>query len=234
MKRQLVYLSGIILTILDILFLIYITFYPVANSVKFQIIAFDLILCAFFWVEFLYNLKKSDDKRQYLKNNYLGILGMLPFNSVFVRALRFVKLAQLIKIFIMIRDDEKIVTDFLRKTYLDKIIALTIIFITIVTVLVWYVDSNITDFKTAIWYTFVSMTSTGYGDVVPISSSGRLIGIIAMLGGILIFSLITAIISSAYISKLNRENRSDLESRLDDLTAEIKELHKKIDELNDK
>ena len=64
MKRQLVYLGGIVLTIFDIFFLIYITFYPVANSFKYQVIVFDLLLCAFFWIEFLYNLKKADDKRR--------------------------------------------------------------------------------------------------------------------------------------------------------------------------
>ena len=232
MKRQLAYFGGIVLTIFDIFFLIYITFCPVDASFKFNVIAFDLFLCACFWVEFLYNLKKSDDRKAYLKNNSLGILGMLPFNSVFIRALRFVKLAQLIKIFILIRDDQKVAADFLKKTYLDKIIVITILFIVAVTVLVWLVDSNITDFRTAIWYTFASMTSTGYGDVVPTSSQGRLIGIIAMVGGIVIFSLITAIISSAYVSRLNRDKRKDLESKIDNLTSEVEKLNKKIDEMN--
>jgi voltage-gated potassium channel len=96
------------------------------------------------------------------------------------------------------------------------------------------VDPNITDFKTAICYTFSSMTSTGYGDVVPSSVSGRLVGIVAMVGGIVIFSHITAVISSAYVSKLNRDNHSDLESRIKDLTSEVKKLNEKIDELSKK
>lgn len=233
MKRKL-YLVAIILTVCDILLLAYITFFPVADSVKNIVISFDLFLCVLFWIEFLYNLKLADNKREYLKNNSLGILGMLPFNFVFLRALRFVKLAQLIKIFILIRDDEKVVSDFLHKTYLDKIIAVSIIFVVLITILIWAVDSNIVDFRTAIWYTFVSMTSTGYGDVVPASTSGRIIGIVAMVGGIIIFSLITAIISSAYISKLNRQNRKDLESKIDNLTAKVEMLSEKIDELSKK
>lgn len=232
MKRQVMYFGGIVLTIFDIIFLIYITFCPVDSSIKFCVIGFDILLCACFWIEFLYNLKKSDDRKTYLKNNSVGILGMLPFNSIFLRALRFVKLAQLIKIFILIRDDQKVVANFLKKTYLDKIIVITILFIVAVTVLVWLVDSNITDFRTAIWYTFASMTSTGYGDVVPTSNPGRLIGIISMVGGIVIFSLITAIISSAYVSKLSRDKRNDLESKIDYLTSEVEKLNKKIDELN--
>lgn len=234
MKKRLVYFAGILLTVLDILFLIYITFYPADNSLKIQVITFDLLLCACFWVEFLYSLKKSDDRKEYLKNNYISIFGMLPFNSVFLRLLRFVKLAQLVKVYIIIRDDNKVVANFLHKTYLDKIIATTIIFIAIITVLVWMVDPDIMNFQTAIWYIFSSMTSTGYGDVVPSSVSGKLVGIVAMVGGIVIFSLVTAVISSAYVSKLNRDNHSDLESRIEDLTSQVEKLNEKIDELSKK
>lgn len=234
MNKRIVYFGGIIVTILDILFLMYITFYPVDVSLKYQVITFDLLLCVCFWIEFLYNLKKADDKKKYMKNNSLGILGMLPFNSVFMRAFRFVKLAQLIKIYVLIRDDEKVVANFLKKTYLDKAIACSIIFVILITILVWFVDTGISDFGTAIWYTFASMTSTGYGDVVPTTISGRIVGIVAMVGGILIFSLMTAIISSAYVSRLNRENRQDLESKIDDLTRNVEELNRKIDELNRK
>ena len=234
MNKRIVYFVGIIVTILDILFLMYITFYPVDVSLKYQVITFDLLLCVCFWIEFLYNLKKADDKKKYMKNNSLGILGMLPFNSVFMRAFRFVKLAQLIKIYVLIRDDEKVVADFLKKTYLDKAIACSIIFVILITILVWFVDTGISDFGTAIWYTFASMTSTGYGDVVPTTISGRIVGIVAMIGGILIFSLMTAIISSAYVSRLNRENRQDMESKIDDLTRNVEELNRKIDELSKK
>lgn len=233
MNRRLVYFLAILLTVIDVLFLIYITLYPVDNAFKFQVIVFDLILCACFWVEFLYSLKKSDDKKEYLKNNYISILGMIPFNSVFLRLLRFVKLAQLIKVYMIVRDDEKVVENFFQKTYLDTIIATAIIFIVIVTILVWMVDPNIADFKTSLWYIISSMTSTGYGDVVPSTVSGKLVGIVAMIGGIVIFALVTAVISSLYISKINRTQHNDLESKIEDLTNEVEKLNKKIDELSE-
>lgn len=166
-----------------------------------------------------------------MKNNYLSIFGMLPFNSVFLRALRFVKLAHLIKIFLLLRDNEKSFERFLKKTYLDKIILISIIFIVIVTILVWVFDSNITDFRSAIWYIFASMTSTGYGDIVPVTVTGRFIGIITMVGGIILFSIITAGISSVYVSRLNKDDRDKFESKIEDLTFQVQELNKKIDEL---
>ena len=95
----------------------------------------------------------------------------------------------------------------------------------------YLVDSQINDFATALWYVIVSITATGYGDVVPGTLMGRVIGIIAMIGGVLIFAAITAVISSIYVSKISRASHTDLESKIDDLTLEVKELNKKIDEL---
>ena len=66
---------------------------------------------------------------------------------------------------------------------------------------------------------------------MPATASGRLIGIVAMIGGILIFSTITAVISSLYMSKISKANRDDLESKIEDLSEEIKKLNKKIDDL---
>lgn len=145
--------------------------------------------------------------------------------------MRLIKLLQLIKIFVVSKDEEEFFTVFLKRTYLDKIIAIAIIFIFIVTVLIQFADSNINDIHTALWYIIVSMTGTGYGDIVPTTTSGYIIGAVAMIGGILIFSTITAVISSMYVSKISRHNHDNLESKIEDLTSEIEELNKKIDEL---
>lgn len=224
----------IFLTIIDLLLLAYILFYPTDDSVKWIVRAFDFFVCIILWIEFIYSYIHSDDKKQYLKENSISILGMLPFDFFFLRALRLIKLVQLIKHFIVLRNSEKVITKFLKQTYLDKIIFVAIIFSFTITVLICIFDSQINDIQTAVWYIIVSMTSTGYGDVVPQTISGRVLGIIAMIGGILIFATITAVISSIYMSKLHNSTQEDMESKIDDLTREIEKLHEKIDELKEK
>lgn len=230
-KKQLFYLIFMLITLLDILLLAYVVFYHVSSEFKYGAIAFDLIVCAIMWIEFIYSYMHADDKKQYLKENSLSILGMLPIDFVFFRALRLVKLVQLIKLFVLARETSGNISKFLKQTYLDKIILIAIIFISLVTLLVRIVDSNINNVQTALWYVVASMTSTGYGDVVPATTTGRVIGMVAMVGGILIFASIMAVISSLYMSKISRDNHDDLESKIEDLTAEIEKLNKKIDEL---
>lgn len=229
-KKQVFYLAIIILIILDVSLLTYVTFYPVDLSFRREIYTFDFIVCLILWAEFIYSYMHSEDKKQYLNDNFLSIAGMLPLDFMFLRALRLIKLVNFIKKFALTHESEAI-EKFLKRTILDKIISITIIFVFIVAILIRLVDNNINDISTALWFTFVTMTSTGYGDIVPNNFSGRLIGIIAMVGGILIFSTITAVISSIYVSKISRDNHSDLNSKIDDLTAEVEMLNKKIDDL---
>jgi voltage-gated potassium channel len=48
----------------------------------------------------------------------------------------------------------------------------------------------------AIWWVLVTMTTVGYGDKVPITTGGRVIGIIIMFFGLALLSSFTATISS--------------------------------------
>lgn len=230
-SKQIIYLILIFATFLDILLLFYVALFPVSSTFRYWVYAFDIILCAVLWIEFIYSYMKSDDKKQYLIDNSLSILGMLPINFVFLRALRLVKLIQLIKVFVVARDREKTLSAFLKHTYLDKLILVAIIFVFILTVSIRVVDPTINDVHTALWYVIVSITSTGYGDIVPSTFSGRIVGMIAMVGGILVFASFTAVISSLYISKISKDNHDDVNQKIENLTSEIERLNEKIDEL---
>jgi voltage-gated potassium channel len=185
------------------------------------------------WIEFIYSYMHANDKRKYFENNFITIIGMLPVDFVFLRALRLIKLLQLIKIYVLSKDDEELITNFLKRTYLDKIIVTAILFVFAITVLICLADPSMNSVHDALWYVLVSMTSTGYGDIVPATPSGYIIGAVAIIGGILIFSAITAVISSIYVSKISRHNHEGLESKIDDLTSEVEELKRKIDELKE-
>ena len=230
-RRRVFYLIIIILTFIDILFLGYSAFFSVSSTFRYSAVAYDLIICIILWAEFIYSYRHSKNKKKYLKDNSFSILGMFPIDFVFLRALRLVKLVQLIKLYVLARETTGNISKFLKHTLLDKIIFIAIMFIFIITVSIRLLDPAINDIPTAIWFIVVSMTSTGYGDVVPVSHSGRLLGIIAMIGGILIFATLTAAISTIYMSKISRHHHDNLESKIEDLSGEIERLNKKIDEL---
>jgi voltage-gated potassium channel len=61
------------------------------------------------------------------------------------------------------------------------------------------VNPSIASFLDAVWWAFATTTTVGYGDVVPITTAGKLIGIALMLIGVAIFGIYTALFARAIL-----------------------------------
>jgi voltage-gated potassium channel len=64
-----------------------------------------------------------------------------------------------------------------------------------------------------LWWAAVTITTVGYGDVVPQTLGGKLLGVGLMLSGVILLSLTTATIASVFIERKMRRERG-LESVL--------------------
>ena len=74
-------------------------------------------------------------------------------------------------------------------------------------------NPNITGWFDALYLTVTTVTGVGFGDIVPITRAGRVIAMVAMLGGTALFAGYTALVASA-IMEVGRESRwSDREHR---------------------
>ena len=78
------------------------------------------------------------------------------------------------------------------------------------------------------WWALETVTTVGYGDVVPHSSAGRAIASLLLLGGLALISVVTAVITSGFVARAQRETRSGAEA---ELLAEIRELRVQVDDL---
>ncbi len=67
--------------------------------------------------------------------------------------------------------------------------------------------SEYTSFWDSIWWALVTVFTVGYGDIRPITFGGRIVAIVVMFAGISLLSLITATISSIFVSKKIREDQ---------------------------
>lgn len=56
----------------------------------------------------------------------------------------------------------------------------------------------------ALWWAIVTLTTTGYGDVVPTTPAGRLLAGIVMISGILVFALWAGILATGYAQESRR------------------------------
>ena len=87
----------------------------------------------------------------------------------------------------------------------------------------------------------VSLTTVGYGYVVPHTAIGKVFSSILLIVGVFIFSAVTGAISTYFLDNVLKEGHSeikDLKNKIDETEIELKKLmliwkimRKKIDEL---
>ena len=56
-----------------------------------------------------------------------------------------------------------------------------------------------------LWWALVTITTVGYGDVVPHSTLGRIVGLVLMLSGVVLVALFTATIASIFVERKIKE-----------------------------
>jgi voltage-gated potassium channel len=72
--------------------------------------------------------------------------------------------------------------------------------------LVTIVDhENYPSIGTGLWWAVQTVTTVGYGDNVPMNLAGRLVAALVMLLGISFLTIITAAITSTFVSRARRE-----------------------------
>lgn len=66
----------------------------------------------------------------------------------------------------------------------------------------------------AYWWAVTTVTTVGYGDVVPQDPAGRLVGVLLMLTGLSLIPTLTSVIVSTFIAKRTQAEREHLEQML--------------------
>ncbi|HEX3647534.1 MAG TPA: potassium channel family protein [Pseudonocardiaceae bacterium] len=95
-------------------------------------------------------------------------------------------------------------------------------------VIVWIFDR--TDFPNAglgMWWALQTVTTVGYGDVVPTTAFGRVIGAVVMVSSVAFVSVLTAAITSVFVQRARRRFGDD------DLPARLDEISSRLDRIDD-
>lgn len=71
-------------------------------------------------------------------------------------------------------------------------------------------DGNIKNLGDAVWWSFTTMTTVGYGDHSPTTGLGRVLAVGLMLSGIALLGVVTANIAAWFISRFERDDRADM------------------------
>ena len=157
---------------------------------------------------------------------------------------KLVKLTRLLRIIGLSGKLERKASSLLRTNGL-----LYILYVNVFIVFVVFVGSSILSvveekaFSDSLWWAIVTVTTVGYGDIVPNSIFGKWLAIILMLVGIGTIGMLTSALTNFFVkensneeSKLEQlQNELVMQRRLVEKQAErIEELHKMVQELLNK
>ena len=85
-----------------------------------------------------------------------------------------------------------------------------------------------------LWWAVQTVTTVGYGDVVPHNPGGRIVGAALMLAGIAFLTVLTAMITAALVETLRRRYEKEagehLDSKIDEVTDRLERLEALLQE----
>jgi voltage-gated potassium channel len=91
------------------------------------------------------------------------------------------------------------------------------------------------DFDTVgqgMWWAVQTVTTVGYGDIVPAHTGGRVIGAILMLSGIGFLTVVTAVVTAAFLETVRRRmgdpGHTEVLAKLDDLSERLQALESSL------
>ncbi len=87
-----------------------------------------------------------------------------------------------------------------------------------------------------LWWSITTITTVGYGDLIPASNAGRIVGAALMFSGIAALAILSGSIAALLMAEDVEEEERHIEHRLDELERLIRELsheHRAVGSCND-
>jgi voltage-gated potassium channel len=87
----------------------------------------------------------------------------------------------------------------------------------------------------AFWWAIETVTTVGYGDVVPHQTTGKVMAAFLMMGGLSMLTILTATITSAFITyrqqQLREAGQDPLATRLDEISSRLATMENELQRL---
>lgn len=191
---------------------------------------FDLTSVIIFTVEYVLRVWSCDHDPRYQHSVYgrirymlsveglIDLLAILPFYvhvvvGLDLRVLRILRLLRFLRLFRLtayMKSAKMIRNVFVKRASELKLSVVLILFLVIIASSIMYFAEHLaqptvfSSIPATLWWAFVTLTSVGYGDMVPITLIGKIMTAVLMLCGVAIFALPAGIITAGFLEEIQR------------------------------
>ena len=197
----------LVLSLYVLLSLLISTVFQLSGELTVLLNYIDNVICIVFLIDFSIRFKNSENKLECMKWGWIDLVASIP-SVDFLRAGRLLRLIRLLRVFRALKSTKLIYEHINRnkkQSALTSVALISFLMVVFSSIAILQfekgINSNIKTAEDAIWWSYVTITTVGYGDKFPITTEGRIIGAILMTTGVGIFGTFTALVSSWFIDK---------------------------------
>lgn len=159
----------------------------------------------------------------------IDLLSILPGIQVLGRGFKLFRVSRLLKItrlfkFIRYSDNIHVLSKVIRKEkdVLITVLGIAIFYVFLTALIMFNVEPHINpdtgantidNFYDALYWATVTLTTVGYGDMIPVTDIGRFVSMLSSLFGVAIIALPSGVITAGYLDELrsSKENKRKVE-----------------------
>lgn len=168
----------------------------------------DLGCCGVFITEWLVRFKRSKKKLKFTLKNLIDLLASLPLDYIsMLKSLRLIKLIKILGTFNRFISYYKANTVKVARFLLSLLFSMLIL---ISPILILYFEQDrgtINTAENALWWTYCTITTIGYGDLYPVTTEGRIFTVLVSLGGIGMLGIGSGLLVNYVINSVNKHEK---------------------------
>ncbi len=200
----------------------------------------DTVICFIFLADFFHRLYRAENRLAFLKWGWIDFISSIPMLSVF-RWGRIVRVVRLLRILRGVRSTKFILRALFEnraKGTFSTVVLVTVVLLIFSSIAILNVETvpgaNIKTAGDALWWAIATITTAGYGDKYPVTSEGRIIGVVLMITGVGFFGTLTAYIASLFLNPKKTDEASETEvarelrllrERMEAVEAKLHKIH---------
>lgn len=222
------------------LWLVALWYQGVASPEAFESRHLEMALWSMFVIETGVLTILVDNRARYLRNNWMNVVIILIGLPLFLGLNTYSGIMRLVRILILIDLSMHMgssIQRLLSQNSLGPTFAGSAIVIFMAGFMIAGIDPAFKSASEGIWWAWVTVTTVGYGDLVPATNIGRIFAGILILVGLGLISLLTASIAAMSIEKAEARhqgaNKDSTKIKIEALESQLDRIESKLDELRD-
>jgi voltage-gated potassium channel len=164
----------------------------------------NLVIWGIFVFDYALRLALSGDRRTFLRRNLIDLVAILPADLFrAARALRVLRILRLMRASAVLWRVSATIRTILGTNALGWVLTATGTVVVLGAGAVLAVEPEMGNFGDALWWSIVTSTTVGYGDLAPATIVGRLVAVVLMVVGIGALGMITGSIATHFVRGSN-------------------------------